>query len=78
LRTEGGTLIYQWCEEWSERSRQPTHEGTVVPPATGAHGRKASQSPGGVTQRATRSEPAQLHQRMLTTVAEDGGPCNRA
>jgi hypothetical protein len=50
----------------------------VVPPATGAHGRKANQSPNGVAQRATRSEHAQLHQLTLMTVAEDGGPRNRA
>lgn len=55
------------------RSRQPTREGAVVPPATGAHGRQANQSPSRVTLRATRSEHARLHQLMLTTVAEDGG-----
>jgi len=48
--------------------------GAVVPPATGAHGRKANQPPSGVTLRATRTEHARLHQLTITTVAEDGGP----
>ena len=56
-------------KKWSVRSRQPTRAGAVVPPATGAHGRKANRSPSGVTRmRATRSEPA----RAPPTDVDDG------
>jgi hypothetical protein len=46
IRPKPAQICYNsHCDEWSNRSRQPTGKGTVVPLASRAQGRKANGHP---------------------------------